>query len=54
MRERDLMLLRARTIARCYGYEDFRHLKGRQRIAYRYMLHALRLLSAWHKKYGKL
>jgi hypothetical protein len=37
---------------RAHGFGDTRHLKGRQRLAYRYLLHGLRLLSAWAKEYG--
>jgi hypothetical protein len=54
MRERERIRFRARVLCQAHGIRNFRHLKGRKRIAYRYMLHALRLLSAYHKKYGKL
>jgi len=49
MRARDLIRLRARTLAGVHGFTDFHHLKGHRRIAYRYLLHALRLLSDYAK-----
>jgi hypothetical protein len=50
MRERDLIRLRAQTIARCYGYTDTRCLKGTARLGYRLLLRGLRGLMAWSKK----
>jgi hypothetical protein len=52
MRERELIRLRAQTLARAHGITNTRRLKGRKRIAYRYLLHGLRLLSAWAKEYA--
>jgi len=48
MRKRDLIRLRAQTLMRAYGFKLESHLKGlkgRRRIAYFYLLHALRKLS---------
>ena len=47
MRERDLIRRRAQTLARAYGYEDTRRLKGTARIAYRTLLRGLRQLSRY-------
>lgn len=51
MRERDLIRRRARILMQAHGFHDTRHLKGRPRVAYRYLLHGLRKLSAVAKKY---
>ena len=47
MRQRDLIRQRAQILMRAHGFKNTRYLKGRPRIAYFYLLHALRKLTAY-------
>jgi len=49
MRERDLIRLRARILMQAHGFGDARHLKGRQRLAYRFLLRGIRGLAKYAK-----